>query len=481
MTNAWIMLVVAGFLEVGWAIGLKYADGLNFKAKPLASTLTLLAMIVSMYLLAQAVRTIPVGTGYAIWTGIGAVGAAMLGIVLFQEPATIQRLACLLLVVGGIIGLKLTTPLNADVATPVPAAAIPFFIGTYTSGKSKGIYRATLDPSTGAVSEPQLIAETKNPSFLALHPTLNVLYAVAEVGGSDGKPGGMIKAFELALPAGSHEARLRSEVTSAGDGPCFVAVDGSGRLATVANYGSGSVASFSIDATTGALAGPRSVDQHVGTSIHPKRQQKSHAHCMLTDPSGRFALSADLGMDSLIVYRVDAINGTFERTGETRIEPGSGPRHLAFAPAAPFAYLTNELSNTVSVFSWDSDRGTLTLLQTISTLPNDFSGESSTAEIAVHPSGRFVYVSNRGHNSISCFLVEPTTGRLTLSGISSTQGDWPRHFAVTPDGTFAIVANQRSDTLVVLSVDSQTGVLRPTGVSVSVGAPACVRFGRSGM
>ena len=471
MNTAWLLLVIAGVLEVGWAIGLKYTDGFNFRGRPLACSATLVAMIASMYLLSVAVRTIPIGTGYAIWTGIGALGAATLGMLFFREPATAGRIACLLMVVLGIIGLKLTSPAAAQEPSTHPigsADMIPFYIGGYSGPNNKGIYRSALDARTGQLSEPMLAAEMRNPSFLAQHPTLPLLGAAGEVG----KGAGNVTAFTM-----NADGTLAAPVerSSRGDSPCHVSIDPAGRFAFTANYGDGVIAALPLNAD-GTIGEASFVDAHAGSSADPKRQTGPHAHSVVPDPSGRFAISADLGTDELIVYAID--KPAVSRVHAVKLPPGSGPRHTAFSADGKFVYVCTEMANTLATFSFDASNGSLEMLDVQATLPADFTGKSSTAEVAVHPSGGFVYVSNRGHDSLAIFMVDQASGRAKPTGHVSTGGKEPRHFAIEPSGRFLIVANNKSDDLVAFTIDEQTGVPSPTGSRISIGAPSCVRFAR---
>jgi 6-phosphogluconolactonase len=353
------------------------------------------------------------------------------------------------------------------------------FIGT-SPGSSDvgavGIYVCRMNPSTGALSEPTLAAPAKRPSFLAQHPTLRVLYACDETSDNAGKKGGGVLSFSVE-PATGKLAPMNQQM-SGGLGPCFVEVDPTGGTLLVANYGSGSVASLPLDAATGKISPTASVDQHEGTGPDAKRQTGPHAHSFRVDPSGKFALSPDLGTDRVMVYQLDASAGkvTANDPPSASVAPGAGPRHLAFSKDGKFAYVSNEMGNTVTAFAWDSAKGTVSEIQTISTLPEGFSGTSYVAEVTVAPNGKFLYVSNRGHDTIAVFEIDPATGKLTTRGETPTGGNFPRHFAIDPTGKFMIVGNQNSGTLVVFAIDAQTGALKATGSTVKVPGPTCVRF-----
>jgi 6-phosphogluconolactonase len=344
------------------------------------------------------------------------------------------------------------------------------YIGTYTNtAKSKGIYAFRFDADTGKLDPLGLAGETQNPSFVAIHPSRRFLYAVAE-----GKPA-TVSSFALDAKTGKLTP-LNSEPVP-GNGPCYISLDRSGRHAFVANYGSGNILVFPIDAD-GRVKAPTTNIQHAGTGGDPKRQSGPHAHSIKLSPDEKFAVAADLGVDQLFVYRFDAAAGklTPNEPPSVKLKPAAGPRHFAFHPNKRVLYSINELASTVSAFGWNGDRGTLTEFQTISSLPSSgFSGNNSTAEIVVHPNGRFVYGSNRGHDSIAVFSADKK-GRLTLVDHTSTQGNVPRNFALDPTGKYLFAANQRTDNIIVFQVDQKTGKLTPTGVKAEVGSPVCVRF-----
>jgi 6-phosphogluconolactonase len=364
-------------------------------------------------------------------------------------------------------------------ASPSPAGAREFlvYIGTYTGAKSKGIYVSRLDAATGRLSAPVLAAESASPSFLALHPNHKFLYAANEVGEFGGKKSGAVSAFVIDAHSGGLTAL--GQQPSGGDGPCHVDVDKTGRTVLVANYGGGSVESLPIKAD-GSLEAPTTFIQHKGTSVDKSRQQGPHAHFITTDAANRFALACDLGLDKVMIYKFDPANSSLVANDPPAgaVPPGSGPRHLAFHPNGRFAYVINEMKCTMTAFSYDPERGELKELQTVSTLPD---GESvkpnySTAEVEAHPSGKFLYGSNRGHNSIAVFAIDGKTGRLTHLENTSTQGKTPRSFGIDPAGRYLLAANQDSDSVVVFRIDSGTGRLTPAGQSVEVGMPVCVKF-----
>jgi len=361
------------------------------------------------------------------------------------------------------------------------ASAREFFVyfGSYTGAKSKGIYVSRLDAATGRLSEPELAAETKNPSFLAVHPNQRSLYAVGEVNDFDGKRTGAVSAF--ALDPKSGRLTLLNQQPSDGSGPCHLALDSKGRCVLVANYGSGSIASLPVE-QDGSLGKAVSTIQHTGSSVNPQRQAGPHAHFITPDKSDRHALVCDLGLDQVLVYRLDAKLNTLTANDppSASVAPGAGPRHLAFSPTGKFVYVINEMGSTITAFAYDARRGALKELQTVSTLPSGFTGSTSCAEIEVHPSGKFVYGSNRGHDSIAAFALDGKSGKLTLVEHQPTQGKTPRHFAIDPTGRWLLAENQGSDTVVVFEIDTKTGKLRATGQAVAVGSPVCAVFAMAG-
>ena len=348
------------------------------------------------------------------------------------------------------------------------------YVGTYTRGESEGIYILRIDLKTGALTPVGVARGVVNPSFLAIDPKGRFLYAVNEVADFQGQRSGGVSALAIDTDTGS--LRLLNQQPSQGTSPCFVTVDQTGRCILVANYGSGSVAALPIG-ENGRLGAASATVQHDGSSVNPGRQQGPHAHSINLDAANRFAFAADLGLDKILIYRFDAGEGTLvpNAPASVSVEAGAGPRHFAFHPSGKTAYVINELDCTVTVFSYDSARGELTTLQTISTLPLGFDGNNSTAEIQVHPSGRFVFGSNRGHHSIVVFAVDPDSGQLTYVENQSTQGKTPRGFGIDPSGTFLLAANQDSDNIVVFRIDQDTGALKPTGHSLHVPTPVCVK------
>lgn len=347
------------------------------------------------------------------------------------------------------------------------------YFGTYSGAKSKGIYVSRLNAATGVVTQPELAAEATNPSFLALHPNRKFLYAVGEIWSSPQQGG--VTGFAINPQTGKLTAL--NQQSSGGAGPCHLTVDTAGKHVLVANYGGGSIAVLPI-AADGHLGEATAFIQHSGSSVNPKRQAAPHAHGIYLDPANRFAFVPDLGLDKVLVYRFDAQAGTLTPNDPPAavVKPGAGPRHFTWHPNGRFAYVISELDSTVTAFAYDPGRGVLTPMQTLATLPADYSGNNSTAEIEVHPNGRFLYGSNRGHDSLAVFTVDGATGQLSLVAHASTLGKTPRNFAVDPTGRWLLAANQGTDNVVVFRVDTRSGRLDPTGQILNVGAPVCVQY-----
>jgi|KBSSwiStaDraftv2_1062776.scaffolds.fasta_scaffold59407_2 6-phosphogluconolactonase len=351
------------------------------------------------------------------------------------------------------------------------------YFGTYTGGKSKGIYLSRFDSVSGKLGTSELAAETVSPSFLAVHPNHRFLYAANESGDFAGKKSGAVSAF--AIDRNSGKLMPLNQQPSGGDGPCHVVVDKAGKTVLVANYGGGSVEAVPIKAD-GSLDAPSTFIQHRGSSVDPRRQGEPHGHFITTDAANRFALACDLGLDKVVVYKFDPANSSLVANDppSASVAPGSGPRHLAFHPGGRFAYVINEMKCTMTVFSYDPERGELKEIQNLSTLPEseDVKPNYSTAEVEAHPSGKFLYGSNRGHNSIVVFAIDATSGKLSHVENASTQGKTPRSFGIDPTGNYLLAANQDSDNVVVFRIDPRTGRLTSTGTSIEVGKPVCVVF-----
>jgi 6-phosphogluconolactonase len=338
------------------------------------------------------------------------------------------------------------------------------YVGTYT----ESIHLVRMDRRSGELVGVGAVNAGANPSFLSIHPNGRVLYAVNEI-----EQSGIVSAFAIETATGTL-TRL-NEQPSGGGAPCYVSVERSGRAVLVANYGGGSVALLPIE-PNGALA-PAQVVQHTGKGPNAERQEAPHAHCIIPDPANRFALAADLGADRVFVYQLDLEGRSLRHVegGDAVMRPGAGPRHLAFHPTLPLVFVANELDSTVATLRFDAQRGTLSPLGTVSTVPAGWTGTNYPADIHVAANGRTLYLSNRGHNSIAVFSVSGE-GALALEQVTSTEGDWPRNFSLDPSGRWLLVANQRSDSVVVFARDPKNGRLTLTRQRLALPSPVCLRF-----
>jgi 6-phosphogluconolactonase len=359
---------------------------------------------------------------------------------------------------------------------------ITAYIGTYTrresfvNGKAKGLYIYHLDPASGELAYTATVTGvgTVNPSYLTLAPDKRSLYAVNEITGSKG-PHGTVSAFAID-PLTGHLSYLNQQSTR-GLAPCYASLAPEGRYCLVANYETGSVCVLPVleDARLGEAT---DTVQFSGSGPHPERQDGPHAHMILPAPDRSFILAIDLGTDRLMVFRLDVDRGTLIPADPpwTQLPPGTGPRHLAFHPRRPFAYVIGELSSTVTVLRYVERRGALKAVQTISTVPDDFDGQNLGAEIKVSASGRFVYASNRGHDSLAIYAADQETGMLSLVGHESTRGIGPRDFTIDPSGALLLVANQDTDTVVTFWIDQESGKLTATGHVAQVPTPVCLQL-----
>ena len=354
------------------------------------------------------------------------------------------------------------------------------YVGTYTNkSASKGIYVYNFDPGTGKLTSLGVAAESEDPSFLALHPSGKYLYAVNEIDHFGAQKSGAASAFSIDQKTG--KLTLLNQAATRGAGPCHISLDKSGKFALVANYDGGSLTSFPVheDGTLGEAA---DFVQHHGSSVNKERQEGPHAHWIGTSPDNHFALAADLGLDEVLIYHFNSAKGTLTPNNPpyAKVNPGAGPRHVAFHPNGKFAYVLAELEDSVTAFAYKASNGSLSPLQTVSalsTLRKDYKGPKEAAEIAVHPNGKFLYASNRGGmDTISVFSINPAKGTLNLKNEYPTMGKTPRNFAIDPTGKFLLAANQESSNIVVFRIDSTTGALAPTGEIVEAPAPVCITF-----
>jgi 6-phosphogluconolactonase len=375
----------------------------------------------------------------------------------------------------GVTGLALSTPFEARATVAHATRELLVYVGTYTQGRSEGVYLLRLRLASG---ELKLVGSTHgvvNPSYITLDVRRRFLYAVNEVEEFAGRKSGAVSAFAVDQRTGA--LRFLNQQPSQGGAPCYVTADGSGRFVLVANYVGGNVAVLPV-LKDGTLGAPTDVKQHQGSGANRERQEGPHAHCIVLDRANRYAYSCDLGTDKVMVYRFDARGGrlTPNEPPASPMRPGAGPRHLTFHPGGKFAYVLNELNSTVTAFAQDRARGTLKELQTVGTLPAGFAGANTAADIHATPDGRFLYCSNRGHDSIAAFGVDATTGGLRPIGHTPTAGKTPRNFAVDPTGTYLLAANQNSDTIVTFRIDPPTGTLQPTGHTAEVPSPVCLKL-----
>jgi 6-phosphogluconolactonase len=379
----------------------------------------------------------------------------------------ILRLAILLLI-------TVTSSVLTHAADRAPAKYM-IYVGTYTDHGSKGIYAYRFDSSTGKLTSLGLAAETAEPSFLAVDSNGRFLYAVNETGSYNGQHTGAVSAFAIQPESG--KLSLLNQVSSRGADPAHIILDRAGKYALVSNYTSGNVVVLPV-LKDGRLGEASSFVQHKGSSVNPQRQKGPHAHAMALSPDNRFAVVADLGLDQLLVYSFDAEKGTLGANPQiVKASPGVGPRHLAFGSDSRFLYVINEMQSTVVAYSYNESTGALHELQTISTLPKNFRGDNTAAEIDIHPSGEFLYASNRGDdNSIVVFAIDSRAGTLTLVENDPAGGKTPRHFAIDPTGSWLLAANEDSDNIVVFRIDPKTSHLTATGDPVQVSSPTCLKF-----
>ncbi|MDE2679807.1 MAG: lactonase family protein [Verrucomicrobiota bacterium] len=347
------------------------------------------------------------------------------------------------------------------------------YIGTYTKTEEQGIHWLKLEMATGKLTAVGKLAGQKNPSFLAIHPNKTFLYAVNEISNYKGEKAGGVSAYSIDPKTGA--LTFLNQQSSKGGAPCHLVVDATGRNVLVANYTGGSVASLPIS-RKGRLRKASSFIQHKGSSVLKPRQAAPHGHSINVSPGNKFAVAADLGLDKVLVYGFNAKGGKLTPVGFTKVAPGAGPRHFAFHPNGKFAYVINEITLTVTAFGWDEAKGKLSELQTITTLPVERGKGMSTAEVQVHPSGKFLYGSNRGHNTIAVFSIDGKTGKLKAIQHQSTLGKTPRNFGIDPTGKFLIAANQSSGDVFTFHINQDTGELKPTSHSVKVPMPVCVKF-----
>ncbi|MCL6445792.1 MAG: lactonase family protein [Alicyclobacillus sp.] len=344
------------------------------------------------------------------------------------------------------------------------------YVGSYAREEEPGIHVFGFERGSGTLTPLQALTGVANPSFLAINEEDRCVYAVSE---TEAAFSGVVTL--VARADGS--LKIHSAHATNGSAPCHASWLPKHRAVIATNYGGGNVTLFPVDATGILLAASDNV-WHEGQGVSAERQEAPHPHSAFPDVNERFVLVQDLGVDKVVVYAVEGSPPRLRQHAEVEIQPGAGPRHIAFHPSGRYAYLINELDNTVMSFTYNSEKGHLTLRQTLSTLPDGFDGTSYCAHIQVSPDGRFVYGSNRGHDSIVVFQVDPDDGSLTYVQHVSTEGHWPRHFNISPDGAWLLVANERSDNIVAFQVNRETGHLQPSGRSWEIQKPVCIQFGK---
>jgi 6-phosphogluconolactonase len=341
----------------------------------------------------------------------------------------------------------------------------------FVASPTKGIYSYKIDPEKVELLDAGPAAEFEHASFLAIHPNGKTLFAVAEGSSSNDS---LVAAFAINAETGKLE--LKNQVPSGGRGPCHLCVNPTGTAVMVANYNSGSFATFPVK-PNGFIDVMSALIQDKGSSIDKKRQAGPHAHCIISGPKSYWALGCDLGLDKVLVFKLNATDATVVKNDppSLSLKPGAGPRHIALHPNNKFAYVINELDSTLTVCSWDMNKGVLKTLQNVSTLPADFKGENYPAEVAVHPNGKFVFGSNRGHDSIVVYAVDQKSGKLTLVKHQSCGGHWPRHFEIDTTGKLLLVANEESAHVSVFRIDTDKGTLAPTDTTFQLERPMCVK------
>jgi len=348
------------------------------------------------------------------------------------------------------------------------------YVGTFSGDLEKGIYVYSFDRLEGRLSLVQILGEMESPTYIELHPNGKFLYSVNRNSINEEETWGSVSSYSIDPSTG--KLTHMNDQPSFGNAPCFISLDSKGRMLFIANYGSGSIAAFPIN-PDGSLANASKVIQHTGSSVGGERQQGPHAHCAVVSPEDDYLYAADLGTDRVKTYRIDyALKNIDLVLGADGIaDPGSGPRHITISDDQKYLYLLEEMGHQVAVYAIDPDNGALSSIQTISTLPADYTGTNFCADIHIDPSGKFLYASNRGHNSLAVYRIDRKSGQLTLADIQSVQGDWPRNFSLTPDGEYLVVANQYSNNIVSFKRDKATGLLTFLD-QTELAAPVCVEF-----
>ncbi len=349
------------------------------------------------------------------------------------------------------------------------------YVGTYASGRSEGINICRFDATSGDLTLLDVVVGVANPSFLAIDFTYRFLYAVTEVSRFDGQAGGAVSAFSIDAKTGG--LTFLNQTFSHGASPCYVSVDRQGKWVLAANYSSGNCCVLPVQ-EDGRLGDATDIVQHSGSGADPRRQSGPHAHSILFDAANRFVFAPDLGIDKIMIYRFDATAGKLLPNDPpfAQVKPGAGPRHFDFHPSGKYAFSIHELDSTMASYAYDEAKGSLQEIQIVTTLPEGFTGDNTCADVHVSPNGKFLYGSNRGHDSIVIYAIDENDGKLTYVGHESTRGSTPRNFNIDPTGNFLLAANQNSNSIVVFHIDAQTGKLEFTGNSIEVSRPVCLKF-----
>ncbi|WP_240548017.1 lactonase family protein [Paenibacillus lignilyticus] len=346
------------------------------------------------------------------------------------------------------------------------------FIGSYANADEPGIYACTYDKETGALTLIGQADGLQNPTFLVPNEKNRMIYTIMEGKDTEGRKCGSAAAYRFDDASGNL-LRLNEEITLPAT-TCHISIDATRRFAMTASYHGGMI-SLSPILEDGRIGPTVDMHRHEGSSVHPAQTQ-ARAHSVIVDNAGRYAVVSDLGLDTLFVYELDLPNQRMLLRSQLSITPGSGPRHFVFHPELPFGYGINELNSTITVYAYDSAIGRLSVVQTISTLPESFTGDNACADIHLSPDGKFLYGSNRGHDSLAVYRVNPTDGSIEPIEYAPTLGGHPRNFALSPDGRFALVANRDGSNIVTFSRNAESGKLQPTGSELRVSKPVCIRF-----
>ena len=381
---------------------------------------------------------------------------------------------------AGTLGLTLAESVFGQTSSNKNSKEMLVYIGTYTSGKSKseGIYVYKLNLDSGQLKPYLTVKNVVEPSYLTIDKDKKYLYAVNETVEYEGKPSGAVSAFAINQKTG--ELTFLNKQASLGGAPCYITVSDNQKFVLVANYVGGNVSVYPIE-TGGKLGASVELKQHSGSGLNKDRQESAHAHSINLDAKNRFAMACDLGVDKVFIYEFDHKNGKLKPNAAQEIyqtKPGAGPRHFAFHKSEKFAFLINELDSTITSLAFDEKHGTLAEIQTVKSLPENYKGadKNTCADIHISPNGKFVYGSNRGHDSIAAYKIDEKTGKLEFVEHTLTGGKTPRNFVISPDGKFLLAANQNSDSVNVFRIDEKTGKLAATGFSAKVPSPVCLKL-----